>query len=80
MTHSLTTAFDAVASTLADIDDPVARLEKAREGDVTWSEILKKTRQSAALDLYAQLKSWRQVGETMGGLSAQRAWQISRGE
>ncbi|MEW5658321.1 hypothetical protein ABGT92_23745 [Streptomyces cinereoruber] len=41
---------------------------------------MRSIRQELALDLKAQGLTWREVGKLMGGVSAQRAKQISLGE
>ncbi|MEU2566595.1 hypothetical protein [Streptomyces althioticus] len=80
MTQALDTAIAAVDDALAGIQDPVRRNDAMREAEAKLSEVFKRHRRGVANDLYAQGKKWREVGETLGGVSAQRAWQISRGE
>lgn len=80
MTPSLDTAIAAVDDALAEIEDPMARRDAMRTAETRIGEVLKRHRQGVANDLHAQGKPWREVGEILGGVTAQRAWQISRGE
>jgi hypothetical protein len=80
MTQALDTAIAAVDDALTEIEDPVERHDAMRAAEGKIGEVLKRHRQGVANALYAQGKPWREVGEFLGGVSAQRAWQISRGE
>ncbi|MFE3657249.1 hypothetical protein [Streptomyces sp. NPDC059165] len=80
MTQTLDAAIANVADTINGTGDPLERLQVLRDAETKIGEVFKAARQRIANDLYAQGKPWREVGELMGGLSAQRAWQISRGE
>ncbi|MFD7705643.1 hypothetical protein [Streptomyces sp. NPDC059786] len=78
MRESLEAAAGAVAEELDGITDPEERFRDAREMEARLDVILKGIRQRIALQLKEQM-TWREVGEAMGGVSAQRAEQISRG-
>lgn len=80
MTDTLDTLPAAVAGALDAISDPVERFQRMQAIGNELDDALKGVRQRIALALYSQGKPWREVGELMGGVSAQRAWQISRGE
>ncbi|MFJ3289963.1 hypothetical protein ACIPMW_32345 [Streptomyces sp. NPDC086669] len=80
MTPALDTAIAAVDEALAEIEDPTARRDAMRVADTKLSEVFKRHRQGIANDLHDQGKPWREVGEILGGVTAQRAWQIARGE
>jgi hypothetical protein len=80
MTPALDTAIAAVDVALAEIADPMARRDAMRTAEAKIGEVFKRHRQGVANDLHDQGKPWREVGEILGGVTAQRAWQISRGE
>jgi len=80
MTPALDLAIAAVDDALSEIDDPGAFRDSMREAEAKIGEVFKRQRARLANALYAQGKPWREVGEILGGVSAQRAWQISRGE
>jgi len=80
MTQTLDAAIANVADAIDGTGDPLERLQLVREAESKLGDVFKAARQRIAQALYAQGKPWREVGELMGGLSAQRAWQISRGE
>jgi hypothetical protein len=80
MTQTLDTAIAAVAGAIAEPDDPAMQYERLREAEAKASEVFKQARRAIANGFYSQGKPWREVGELMGGVSAQRAWQVARGE
>ncbi|WP_369167818.1 GIY-YIG nuclease family protein [Streptomyces sp. R28] len=66
-------------SALADIQDPVKRYEAMQLLEDELSDEFREIYQLIAADLKKSGRTWRQVGEVMGGVSAQRAHQISLG-
>lgn len=78
MTESPEFAVAAVADALNAIDDPEVRFQATRQAEKLFDAALKGVRQRIALQLKERM-TWRQVGEAMGGVSAQRAEQVSRG-
>lgn len=64
---------------LRAIEDPVARYHAANRLQKGWRAAIAERKKRFALDLREQGMSWREIGEIMGGLSSQRAEQISRG-
>ncbi|MFI6032980.1 hypothetical protein ACIBBD_02120 [Streptomyces sp. NPDC051315] len=80
MAQTLETAIAAVANAITEPDDPAMQFERLREAEAKMNQAFKEARQVIANGFYAQGKPWREVGEAMGGVSAQRAWQIARGE
>lgn len=80
MTPALDAAIAAVDDALAAIQDPVHRRDAMRTAEEKLGKVLKRHRQGVANDLHGQGKPWREVGEVLGGVTAQRAWQIARGE
>lgn len=70
---------DKVVAELRAIEDPVKRYHAVNRFQEQWQLAIKERKRRFALDLREQGKSWREIGEIMGGLSSQRAEQISRG-
>jgi hypothetical protein len=80
MTEALEAAIAVVRGVLDAINDPTERYQESREVEVAIDDTLREVRQNVALELKHQhSKTWREAGEAMGGLTAQRAEQISRG-
>lgn len=88
MTDTLRTAIEAAAAELRSISDPVERYRVAQrtrelldEGDAS----IRAVQQEVALELRAsgpdgRPRPWDQVGAMLGGVSRQRAQQISEGK
>lgn len=80
MTEALEAAVAVVRGVLAAIDDPTERFQESREAEVAINGTLRGVRQGIALELkHKHGKTWREIGDVMGDVSAQRAEQISRG-
>jgi hypothetical protein len=79
MTPSLEAAVATVTAELDAIDDPTERYQAMKQTESALDASFKKVRQRIALEL-KQTRTWRQVGEIMGGVTPQRAEQISRGQ
>jgi hypothetical protein len=80
MTEALDTAIAEVVGTLEATDDPVERYQATRHAETAFAAQLKNVRKDIAMQLkHEQGKTWREIGEIMGGVTAQRAEQISRG-
>ncbi|GFE20077.1 GIY-YIG nuclease family protein [Streptomyces nigrescens] len=67
-----------VVALLEAIEDPVERYRAANRVEARWRQIAKEEKARIARALHDQGMSWREVGESLGGLSSQRAEQISR--
>ena len=78
MTASLDTAVAEVVGTLDAISDPIERYQEVQEAETKLDAALKGVRQRIALELKKRM-TWREVGQIMGGVTAQLAEQISRG-
>ncbi|MCX4232057.1 hypothetical protein [Streptomyces ortus] len=78
MTESPEATVDVLVTQLDDIADPAERFQATRDVEKHFDAAVKVIRQRIALQLKDQM-TWRQVGEVMGGVSAQRAEQVSRG-
>lgn len=77
MTDSLDSALKPARAHLRNISDPRTRYERIKEaGRLLTREELKQL----ALDLRAEQKTWKEIGEIMGGVTYQRAFQIAHGE
>ncbi|MEU2484074.1 hypothetical protein ABZ593_05600 [Streptomyces sp. NPDC012617] len=68
-------SFDA----LDDISDPIERYQASRQAGAAVDGRLRSVRQRIALELKTEGKTWREIGQIMDGVTAQRAEQISRG-
>lgn len=72
-------ALSAAFSTLASIQNPVDRYEALQLLEDDLPNEFREIYRAIATDLKESGRTWRQVGEVMGGVSAQRAHQISLG-
>jgi hypothetical protein len=70
---------DALIAELDAISDPADRFRLAATVEIRFNSGLRGVRQRIALELYNGGKTYREVGEVMGGVSAQRAEQIAKG-
>ncbi|MEU9495443.1 hypothetical protein AB0L83_21920 [Streptomyces sp. NPDC052071] len=68
-------SFDALDA----IDDPIERYKASRQAGVAADDRLRVVRQRIALELKSDGKTWREIGQIMDGVTAQRAEQISKG-
>lgn len=88
MTDTLRTAIEAAAAELRSIPDPVERYraaQQAREVLADGDAAIRAVQQEVALELRAsgpdgRPRPWDQVGQMLGGVSRQRAQQISEGK
>jgi len=60
-------------------NDPVERYKALSTLEASVTLALKAERQRIALELRQQDKTWREIGRLLGGVTAQRAEQISKG-
>jgi hypothetical protein len=79
MTETLDTPIAQLTEIVNAIDDPGDLYRVSREVEARVASAMRAARQERALSLKEQGLTWRQIGEQMGGVSAQRAEQISRG-
>jgi hypothetical protein len=80
MTEALEAAIAVVRGVLDAVSDPTERYQESRKAEVALDDMLRGVRQGVALELKHQHgKTWREIGEVMGEVTAQRAEQISRG-
>lgn len=74
---------DSVDELIADLDtisDPEERFRYTATAEVRFGEGLRGVRQRIAVQLYdGGKRTYREVGQIMGGVSAQRAEQIAKG-
>jgi hypothetical protein len=73
------TGMHALFEALADIQSPTDRLEALQMLEDELPSEVREVYRSIATDLKESGRTWKQVGEAMGSLSAQRAHQISLG-
>ncbi|WP_159040997.1 hypothetical protein [Streptomyces sp. FxanaA7] len=79
MTETLDAPIAHIAEIVDGISDPGELYRVSREAESRVTSEMRAVRQKAAQRLREQGLTWRQIGEVMGGVSAQRAEQISRG-
>lgn len=81
MRDLLEPAVTGVRSALDAVNDPIERYQATREVEAEVHSVIKEVRQNIALELKREhRKTWREIGEIMGGVTAQRAEQISKGQ
>lgn len=80
MTDSWEATIELLDQQIAAISDPVEQREAIREAGVRVNASLHARLRALANRLKAQGNTWPQVGELLGGVSGQRAHQISKGE
>lgn len=80
MTETLEAPIAAVVDVVRAVSDPTEQCKASQEAESRMTAAMRSIRQELALDLKAQGLTWREVGKLMGGVSAQRAKQISLGE
>jgi len=69
-----------VLNRLDELSDPAERYTALAQLEANVTTVLKAERQRIALELKHQHgKTWREVGRLLGGVTAQRAEQISKG-
>lgn len=74
------TATEPLDSAIDDVDEPAERYRAIREVEAHFEHFIKEQLQKTALWMkHERGMTWRQIGEVMGGVTAQRAEQISRG-
>ncbi|MEU2236151.1 hypothetical protein [Streptomyces vietnamensis] len=79
MTETLDAPIAAVADAVSAFSDPGELYQVSREAESRVIEDMRAIRQRLVLGLREQGLTWRSIGELLGGVSAQRAEQISRG-
>ncbi|MEC4016067.1 hypothetical protein [Streptomyces sp. H27-D2] len=80
MDATLDTAVADLVDALDAISDPQKRYQASRETETAVAAGIRGVRQRIAVELKTGGLKWREVGEIMGNVSAQRAFQISRSE
>lgn len=79
MTETLDAPIAAIADAVSAISDPGELYRVSREAESRVTAEMRAARQKLVLDLKEQGLTWRGIGELLGGVSPQRAEQISRG-
>ncbi|MFD8919429.1 hypothetical protein ACFV0Y_16620 [Streptomyces sp. NPDC059569] len=80
MTNSMDATLATLNEQLRAKSDLVERYEAVRDIERKFKAAVVIQLQEIALGLKAEGRTWPQVGEIMGGVSYQRAHQISKGE
>ena len=82
---------DSVDTTFAPFDDQLRSVVDLADRWVAFNEVAdylereleafrRRQRQEIALNLRAEGKKWKEIGEIMGGVTYQRAFQYGKGE
>lgn len=79
MTETLDAPIAAVTDAVSAFSDPGELYRVSREAESRVTEDMRAIRQKLVLGLRDQGLTWRSIGELLGGVSPQRAEQISRG-
>jgi hypothetical protein len=79
MTETLDAPIAHIVELVDAISDPGELYRVSREAETRVTGAMRAARQRTALKLKGEGLTWRQIGELLGGVSAQRAEQISRG-
>ncbi|WP_199546622.1 hypothetical protein [Streptomyces sp. N35] len=80
MTYALEPAIATLIDELDAISDPTHRFEATVIVEARLDAELRKVRQRIAVELYdGGIRTYREVGSIMGGVTAQRAEQIAKG-
>lgn len=80
MTESLEATVAQLSRQIGAISDLGERYKAIKNAGAKVDEVLRAHLQEVALGLKAEGKTWPEVGEIMGGVTYQRAHQISKGE
>ncbi|QQN79746.1 hypothetical protein [Streptomyces sp. XC 2026] len=79
----MTTELEPVIAQLVDrierVDDMDQRHQLVQEAEQAVPKALRAIRQRMAQQMRADGMTWKQIGQVLGGVSVQRAEQISRG-
>lgn len=79
MTETLAAAIASVVGALDAIEDPTERFQVTKEAEGVLKGEMRGVRQRIALQLKNEHGiTWREIGDIMGGVSPQRAEQISK--
>jgi hypothetical protein len=79
MTETLDVPIAQIVELVDAIGDPGELDRVSRDVESRVIGAMRAARQKKSLELRSHGLTWRQIGEVMGGVSAQRAEQISRG-
>ncbi|MZE56142.1 hypothetical protein GTY86_33710 [Streptomyces sp. SID5770] len=79
MTETLDAPIAAIADAVNAFSDLGEFYRASREAESRVTADMRAARQKRVLDLKGQGLTWRQIGELLGGVTPQRAEQISRG-
>lgn len=72
--------FSQLAERIRGIDDLGERYREIRQAETAFKTLVRTLLQEVAQGLKNEGKTWPEVAQVMGGVTYQRAHQISRGE
>lgn len=79
MTETLDAPIATINDAVCALDDLGEFYRLSREAESRVTATMRAARQKRLLKLKEEGLTWREIGELLGGVSAQRAEQISRG-
>ncbi|MEV5944602.1 hypothetical protein [Streptomyces sp. NPDC051994] len=80
MTDSLDSAFAALATHIRSISGHGPRYNEIEAAETSFLALKRALLREIALEMRAEKKTWKEIGDTLGGVTYQRAFQIGRGE
>lgn len=80
MNPTLEAAVATLRDAIAAIENPTQRFQGLTDAEAAVLSAVRDARRQVANDLHDEGRSWREVGEVMGGVTAQRAYQIAQGK
>lgn len=80
MTDSLDAAFAPLAAHIRSISGHGPRYSEIEAAEASFLALKRALLREIALEMRAEKKTWKQVGETLGNVTYQRAFQIGHGE
>ncbi|MGW2861908.1 hypothetical protein [Streptomyces sp. NPDC001205] len=80
MTDSLDAALAPVAAHIRAISGHRARYEEIEAAEECFRTLKRALLREIALEMRAEKRKWKEIGDTLGGVTYQRAFQIGHGE
>lgn len=80
MADSLDIAFAPLADHIRAIGDHRERFEEIEAAEAHFLRLKRSLLQEVALGLRAEGKKWKEIGQIMGDVTYQRAFQMGRGQ
>lgn len=79
MTEAWDSAIASVGAAVRSVVDPRERFKAMKDSEAKYASEMREVQREIALELREQKLTYRQIGEVMGGVTAQRAEQVAKG-